>query len=54
MAVLYKSERETPYATGPQPTVLRAWMAISAIGYPVATNSTFNREEGSLEVKVVL
>lgn len=34
--------------------VLSAWMAISAVSYPGATNLAFNRKEGSLEAVVVL
>lgn len=51
----YKSERkEVPYAAGPQPVVLSARMAIGAVGDPGATNSTLDREEGPLEVVVIL
>jgi hypothetical protein len=52
---LHRSKRkEAPYAVGPQPVVLGAWMAIGAVGYPGATNLAFNSEEGSLEAEVVL
>lgn len=47
-------EKKRPYAIGPQPAVLSAWMAIGAVGNPGATNSAFNREEGFLEAVVVL
>ena len=46
--------KEAPYAIGPQPVVLSARVAVSAVCYPGATDLAFDGEEGALEAEVVL